>query len=197
MKEKSAYQSSLAYAMLALTAVILATGHQWRYRESLPQSPFERDTARLLEARGEPNALLLAEPYSYALQARTGHPILAEAATPSLISYLPRLAPGIDKLYSELYGIRFGLGETSAPSWKPSGKNAPPRNGPASARTTDSTTSSPPAACQSACPRCSIPRTVSSTKSQARNDPPRSDQAPCPKNVRIRPMTSSSASSRI
>ncbi len=64
--------------------------------------------------------MLAVPPDSYSVQARTGHPVLAEAVTPSLISYLPELAPAINRLWRDLYGATFerpAPGAQEPPAW--------------------------------------------------------------------------------
>lgn len=57
--------------------------------------------------RGDADALIAARPDEYMLQARTGHPVLVEAALRSWIPYLPRIAPSIDRIFRDVYGISF------------------------------------------------------------------------------------------
>ncbi len=99
------------HPILFVPALILLVGstftllQQHRLAHSLPFSSFESQVAsRLSETEG---ALLLAAPDSILLQAKTGVPVLAEAATPSLISYVPEIGPAIDTLYRDLYGYGF------------------------------------------------------------------------------------------
>ncbi len=102
-------------AGLAALLSLLALRHQARFLEPLPRGAFEVAARRVLEERGDPAAMVLAEPYSYMLQAKLRHPVLVEATTPSLISYLPALGPRIERMYSELYGIRFSLSSMRGP----------------------------------------------------------------------------------
>lgn len=90
-----------------LLAIGVATFHQWRFREVLPRDDFDRETAAYLKEHNPPGMPVVTEPYSYYLQARLDQPILVEAATPSLISYLPRLGPVINRMYTDIYGIDF------------------------------------------------------------------------------------------
>jgi hypothetical protein len=52
---------------------------------------------------------LLAPPDNLLLQATTNHPVLADVATPSLISYVPAIGPSIESMYRDIYGITFQL----------------------------------------------------------------------------------------
>lgn len=90
-------------------AVALSTGllHQWNYRAPLPRSPFDKEVAAYLAAHDDPRAFLVAPQETYSLQARTGKPILVEAATASHLSYVPSLGPLIQQLHEDLYGLRF------------------------------------------------------------------------------------------
>ncbi len=101
----------LRSATLAVIAILLAIGaatyHQWRFREELPRSDFDRQVAYFLREHNPSGAPVVTEPFSYYLQARLDQPIFVEATTPSLISYLPRLGPLINRLYTDLYGIDF------------------------------------------------------------------------------------------
>ncbi len=81
-----------------------------RLHGPLPREEWDCEVAHYLAEIGEGDAMILAEPFSYHLQARTGHPILAEAATPSLISYLPGIGPAINRLYEDLYGLSYEYG---------------------------------------------------------------------------------------
>jgi hypothetical protein len=107
-------QRVLASAALVVCGVMLY--HQWICRESLPKGTFTERVSTYLAEADQPDAMLLARPDEYMLQARTGHPVLVEAATPSLISYIPKLGPAIEKTYEDIYGMRFQkAGETKIP----------------------------------------------------------------------------------
>ena len=105
---------------LCLAVATLLLQHQWRYRQSLPNSDFNERVTTYLAEQNAPDAMLLARPDEYMLQARTGHPVLLEAATPSLISYLPSVAPVIEQTYQDIYGISFKLQgqELASPTWE-------------------------------------------------------------------------------
>ena len=103
----------LLHPILFVPVLILLLGTPWlllqqhRIAQSLPVSPFETQVATRLS--GVDGALLLASPDNILLQAKTGIPVLAEAATPSLISYVPEIGPAIDTLYRDIYGYGFSL----------------------------------------------------------------------------------------
>lgn len=102
------------YAVLLIAAALLLW-EQGRHREHLPKGEFEIATAALLA--GQP-AMLAAPPESHTLQMRTGLPVLIDAATPSLISYVPALGPAIDRMHRDLYGSGFGPDPPASPSWR-------------------------------------------------------------------------------
>lgn len=96
----------------ALSGVLIVGGlvlavEQWGNRAHLPRTDFELAASAYLAMAGDESAPLLTDPGSFFLQARMGHPILAQETTPSYIGYAPELGPSIAKMYGELYGIRF------------------------------------------------------------------------------------------
>ncbi len=99
------------HPILFVPVLVLLLGVPWMVTElhrksiTLPVSAFESRIAAQLDTTETP--LLLASPDNILLQAKTGIPVLAEAATPSLISYLPEIGPAIDTLYRDLYGYGF------------------------------------------------------------------------------------------
>ncbi len=101
-------QRPIAAGLLIGLTIVLLLNHQYHYRQHLSITSFQHKITQTLQ-KDAADALLLAPPETYMLQARTHHPILAEAVTPSLISYLPRLAPAIDRLYRDCYGITFHI----------------------------------------------------------------------------------------
>lgn len=97
-------------ALVAGLCVILGLellAEQAAYRVHLPVSPFDSRLAAELAARGEVHAMLAAPPNEFLLQARTGHPVFIETATASLMSYMPALAPAINSMYHDAYGVSF------------------------------------------------------------------------------------------
>ena len=118
-RETRAALDSTRTASFALLAILLAIVfvQQWRGRDPLPRSAFDKRVTFYLAESGEDTAMLAAQPDEFLLQARTGHPVLVETATASLMSYVPALGPGIDKVYGDVYGIHFGpLSEGDAPA---------------------------------------------------------------------------------
>lgn len=106
-------QPIFLHPILLLPLAILLAGtyatlqHQHRHYKQLPVTPFEQQLRTQLE--GQENAMLLASPDAIRLQATTCMPVLADAATPSLISYMPTLGPAIDSMYRDLYGYGFAI----------------------------------------------------------------------------------------
>ncbi len=104
-----------ALAAAILLALLAAIYGQARFHQKLPVSMFAREIRTTLQ--DEPGALLAGPPDTLLLQAHTGHPVLAETATPSLISYVPAIGPAINQLYEDLYGISFLNPTASSVSW--------------------------------------------------------------------------------
>ena len=90
-------------ALLFLAVLLVLVGHQARYRVSLPMPAFQARVAALLQE--EPDALVVTEPFPFLWQAQTGVAIFTDATSHSLVSYLPALAPRIEAMYTEVYGI--------------------------------------------------------------------------------------------
>lgn len=107
--------SPIVMASASLLALIAAVCIQIQFRQELPVPSFDQQLRTTLT--DEPNAMLVGPPDTLLLQAHTGHPVLAETATPSLISYVPALGPEINRLYEDLYGISFLNPTSSYTSW--------------------------------------------------------------------------------
>lgn len=101
----------LAVALAIGLAVMLS--HQYHHRDPLPVSPGQAAVREALAS--EADVLLAGPPDSILVQATTGKPVIAEAVTPSLISYVPALGPAIDTLYRDLYGYGFTFPAPGAP----------------------------------------------------------------------------------
>ena len=103
---------------LCVAVALLMLGQQWHTRRQLPTSEFDRDITQYLQEQGQPVAMLAGPPNEFMLQARTGHPVFAEAATASYLTYMPELGPVFQKMLFDMYGLRFdrkGGGEET--SW--------------------------------------------------------------------------------
>jgi hypothetical protein len=105
-----------------VSAIVLAAlaYAQWQERQWLPRTEFDGEVAAYLDARGERDALLVARPDQYTLQAQTGHPVMVDGALAPWIPYMPSVGPAIAKIYADLYGTEFLRANTSdspAPGW--------------------------------------------------------------------------------
>lgn len=105
--------STITAALLG-AALLLAIMETRRGIPHLPTPGFAQDVAAYLKAQGEPDAMVAARPDETLLQAYTGHPVLVEMATPSLMSYMPALGPSINMIYARVYGIQFAFLEAGA-----------------------------------------------------------------------------------
>jgi hypothetical protein len=104
---------------LCVTVALLMLGQQWHTRRPLPTSEFDRHISRYLQEQGQPIAMLAGPPNEFMLQARTGHPVFAEAATISYLTYMPELGPVFQKMLFDMYGLRFDRkGGGEEPSWR-------------------------------------------------------------------------------
>jgi len=104
-----------ALAVGAAVVLALAAWNEWRHREHLHATVFQRSMAAYLHEHLPSGALLLAELDVYGLQARLGVPVFADAATASYISYAPHLGPVINQMLSEVYGLRLDVAVNPAP----------------------------------------------------------------------------------
>lgn len=108
-----------APVVLCLVLALLLSCNQWRGRHSIPVSGFSARVATYLAAVAQPTAMLLGPPDTINLQAETRHPVFANADTPYLIAYIPRLGPAIEKMYHDVYGVSFVIPPThGAAPWQ-------------------------------------------------------------------------------
>ncbi|HQK76677.1 MAG TPA: hypothetical protein PKZ25_10800 [Candidatus Hydrogenedentes bacterium] len=107
------------YALGTAVAVTLAAllVQQGRDQAWLPRTPFEQNVAMYLSNRGQPDTMIVTRPDQYAMQARLGHPVMANLALPTWPLGRPSLGPPIAKLYREIYGIHFGNGRPARQNW--------------------------------------------------------------------------------
>lgn len=104
--------------LLVVLATLKIGMGEWRAREVLPISEFDRAITAHLDRLGHPTAMLASYPSQHRLQSRTGHPVLVDAGSADSMVYTPELAPSIQKIHSDLYGIRFHPPQDpEAPSW--------------------------------------------------------------------------------
>ena len=108
----------LLWAPIAAAMIVLVVV-QGMHRDHLPRSAFDVAVAQKLAEMGDAGAMLAGRPDEFTLQARTGHPVIVESATASLISYLPALGPAINAIFDDFYGIRFDRApEDAGPGWE-------------------------------------------------------------------------------
>lgn len=117
--------SLTAVAAIAVAVVILTVSHEEGVnRSQLPRSEFNTQVAASLRAFDnaeriqEPVTMIAAEPFVYLLQAQTGAPVFVDNATSSFMTYMPRLAPVIQSMYADFYGIRFDIPANDRPPWR-------------------------------------------------------------------------------
>ncbi|MCX5770980.1 MAG: hypothetical protein NTZ09_12010 [Candidatus Hydrogenedentes bacterium] len=97
----------LAVAAALAFSVVFITAAQWQGRQHLPASQFDRDVVGYLAERGEAGAMLLARPEQYTMQARTGHPVVADTCLAPWIPYMPSIGPAVQKIHQDFYGETF------------------------------------------------------------------------------------------
>lgn len=92
---------------------------QWRTREHLPVTGFQRQVKAYLEKQGEPGAMLLTPHWWIGYQEATDHPVMYTYETPQFMSYMPSLSPSIFKMRRDLYGFQQGVSwDYSLDAWK-------------------------------------------------------------------------------
>lgn len=122
-----------AIAVACTCSAVVMLENQWAHREHLPKSELDNAVSEVLAEQASTGSPLIAPLDTYALQARIDHPVLIDAATGSFLTYLPALAPAIQAMYEDVYGIRFdgrGQGvpwnqvwaERDAPAWEALGR---------------------------------------------------------------------------
>ena len=94
-------------ATLCVTLTLLMCIQQWNTRRDLPVSEFDRHISQYLRDQGRLDAMLAGPPNEFMLQARTSHPVFAEVATASYLTYMPELGPVFQKMLFDMYGLRF------------------------------------------------------------------------------------------
>jgi len=98
--------SGWALGVMGLVVATLLFG-QWRGRQHLATTPFDQSVVSYLEEHGEQTAMLLARPEQYTLQAKTGHPVMADTCLASWIPYMPTMGPTVQKIHHDFYGTQF------------------------------------------------------------------------------------------
>ena len=104
-------------AVLCVLALVQVLVTQHRGQDGLPlkgfdvrleRSAFDVGLERVLAARGETQAMLVADNFAPFLQARTGHPVMAHWMSGSYAMYTPGFAPMLQKIFRDIYGISYG-----------------------------------------------------------------------------------------
>lgn len=102
--------------------LVLAAGqmllNQFRAHNTLPRTPLEQAIAAHTASSPKAQRAILAPPETYALQMRTGAPVLFEAATLSFLSYVPALGPRTNALCADLYGFRLDAPPLDLGRWR-------------------------------------------------------------------------------
>jgi hypothetical protein len=96
---------------VALAVAVVVIGQlagEWRTREHLPRDAFEMEMKIYFETNARPEEVLLAPFTSINYQEKTGQPVFATFETYLFIPYMRGLAPTIETMLSDAYGIRFG-----------------------------------------------------------------------------------------
>lgn len=107
------WASSRATVWVTLVAALAClTVQQALNRQHLPMTDFDRQVVQLLKDRGEPDAMLLARPEQYTLQAKTAHPVMADTCLAPWIPYMPTIGPAIQKIHRDFYGQTFELDDS-------------------------------------------------------------------------------------
>lgn len=94
--------SSTGLALLVLLALL---AHQHERRNHLSRSSFQRSVATYFEREGEPHAMILVPWMQAGDQAATGHPVMADMATLFHGIYRPAIAPAVNAIFQDFYGI--------------------------------------------------------------------------------------------
>jgi hypothetical protein len=120
LKARRVFQATCTPALVIMIA-LSQVHNQWKHRNSLPVGDFERRIAQTLKNSNEEDAMLVAPPHQVLLQAQTGHPVMTDMATEFHASYMPSLAPSVQNIYGDIYGIYFeqpGQQTPPRPSWQ-------------------------------------------------------------------------------
>lgn len=118
-------RTHVAFATLAVVLAGALLAHQYQYRQLLPRTAVTQyladESARRAELDTERNRryTVLTPPGTYGIQAQSNMALAWDAATMSLISYVPELGPEIQRRYLSLYGVDpFQPGSEGQPDWR-------------------------------------------------------------------------------
>jgi hypothetical protein len=104
---KTGRSAAGAVGVLGVTLLAAVVVGDFRRREPLPLTDFDLAVRATLEARGEGDAMIVVPNQQETLQARLGHPVMADLAGFNWIPYKPSLGPAQYKVYRDFYGINF------------------------------------------------------------------------------------------
>src|SRR5690606_36181608 len=74
-------------------------------RTSLFRRDLHENVARYLAGEGKPEAMILVHYDQAGDQAQFGHPVMADMVTVLMVPYRPTIAPAINVLFQDFYGI--------------------------------------------------------------------------------------------
>ena len=99
--------------------VVIASYREWRQRETLPLSRFDRAVTRYLAEHGQDDAPILGGPGDLIFPTRTRHASVGDA-DPIKMVYIPSLFPAEIRIYKDLYGIHYDQapGAAPRPTWR-------------------------------------------------------------------------------
>ena len=97
-----------AAAALCVAAALVVLRQEAGRRTTLPVGPFERDVAAYFAERDREPAMLVGPPHQLLLQAKTGQAVMSDMALSFMPSYLPGIAPVVDKVFRDVYGVYLG-----------------------------------------------------------------------------------------
>jgi hypothetical protein len=106
-----------ATAAVLVMAAVQGLVNQAQAHARLPRSTFEATVARSMAALPPGRRVVLAPPGGHGIQARLGTAVVADAATISLISYVPSVGGAVDAMQRECFGIDLRAGDPG-PGWE-------------------------------------------------------------------------------
>jgi len=93
---------------LCVAAALVVLRQESAGRASLPVGPFERKVAAYFAGRDREHTMLVGPPHQLLLQAKTGQAVMSDMALSFMPSYLPGIAPVVDKVFRDVYGVYLG-----------------------------------------------------------------------------------------
>lgn len=101
---------------LCVSCLFLIMLDQAVQHRCLPVGPFERRVHQKVPVESSEKDMILGPPFQLLLQAKTGQPVMTDMALPTWMPYMPEIAPIVERMYSDLYGISFR--EPTYADWK-------------------------------------------------------------------------------